>query len=1213
MTKLNRQHSPVKQPENSTRFLLNCVTKNDSISSISSEPGNMLLSSLNGNIVGTIPIGRNEVIIFVDDNTINRLTYDTGVIEILQQDSRFNFSINYPITGSYREVRSCESIIYWSDHNNPDRFYNVSRPEKFKDEFGNFDITKTLFNAQVTHPTITTSILNSGGQLPYGTYNFAIECLTSNEDSIFISPIDINYTPIIYQPIEGALNIATNLPDIGGKPLSNKSIKLNITNIPDDTTLIRIIVFRHITSDGLTSDAHVVGELIPYTGSTLEYIYKRFNVDNGDYLVDKNQYLVPKAIYETSLDNLIVESRLLKYNLKEANRNYGEYQKYASKINAKYVVDVVDKSDPNVYLLNRTLLGGEIILPCINWVHRDGTVSNSYPLVNRPKNTNDEILVDDILNVGQQVEKWNYFDTSIKDATSISGYVSSGEFGYYESTQLYSNPPNFCESDYWGLDYEGNNILDTPVRLFVVPDRSVEPHDVDNTIRPIGIWFDETTIEFPNTDVVGYYFSITIVNQSNIEAKGIGFSASTFADGETDPVQRLSSLYNPLSSGSSLDTFYNYITDEVYLKNNFVTGELIGMEGVWQWRYSALLEDTNFNGIFEDDLPYDDLKFTLISTVGETFIPKPYEVQKLKSSLVINSRSTVENYKNVSMSNFFNIIEPEINFLWEANNQGIKYLCIKNTSNPIPNIWNIASRRITNLSENISFNGNYFLSPANIDNVATVSVLDTRIFGDSEIVSLIETVADFYIESKSNWFLRHTGSNQCNKHIQKEENYTEFFFNKIVEPYKDKFKVKDSICPFFPGYNKDYSYVQDLNRYRNLGFTFDYCSACLSVYPNRIIFSPQSFEEELSDNYRINRANDYIDIPAHTGGINKIDYKDGKLWIRTDRATWIIQPNPQQMELSETTVQIGTGDFLSIPARELNVTPTGYGGQQHKLNSINCERGLIWVDNNRKEIYWSHGEFTEIHRDLEQWFYDNVTSNQFRFGYDPLHDRVLMTHKDLWTLSYCFKVGGWKSWHSYIPEWYLYDANTMYSIYNNSVWKHGNANNYSQFYGLNFPSVVEFILTNEGKTFIPQSIQYNANVEVNENGYFQDVLNVTYDQMLCYNERQSTGIQNLVLDQMNNIYYDGQTTHVKRINRDWKISPIKDLAVGAEIWTTDISSIKIGTQGWFDLLPQVDYNKRQVEIGQFLSKWIAVRLYFNDTTKQVSLEYIDTLKLNNYR
>jgi hypothetical protein len=190
----------------------------------------------------------------------------------------------------------------------------------------------------------------------------------------------------------------------------------------------------------------------------------------------------------------------------------------------------------------------------------------------------------------------------------------------------------------------------------------------------------------------------------------------------------------------------------------------------------------------------------------------------------------------------------------------------------------------------------------------------------------------------------------------------------------------------------------------------------------------------------------------------------------------------------------------------------------------------------------------------------------------------------------------------------------MFSIYNNSIYRHGLSNNYSQFYGLNFPSVVEFILTNEGKTFIPQSVQYNANVEVNENGYFQDVLNVTYDQMLCYNERQSTGIQNLVLDQMNNIYYDGQTTHVKRVNRDWKISPIKDLAVGAEIWTTDITPIKQGlNQGYSDLLPQVDYNKRQVEIGQFLSKWIAVRLYFNDTTKQVSLEYIDTLKLNNYR
>lgn len=1219
MSKLNRQHSPIKQPQSTSRFLLNCITKLDNISSVSDEPGNQLCLTLNTELAGPpIPLDGNTFLLLLKDNSVYIFNSSTCEYTLYVQMSCFGWDIldteNYPVTGVTRVVRGCERIVYLSNGITNDLFINIDRPEKHKNNLGEFDCDLFNFNISLTHPIISTQILNNGGNLEFGNYQFAVQYLTRNEDELFTSPVDINYTPITYND-EGALNISTNLPDIGGRPKSNKSIKLSISNIPDDAVLVRIIVFRHITSDGVTSDAHVVGELLPYNGGTLEYTYRGFNTNNGDYLIDKNQYLVPKAIYHSSLDNVQVESRLLRYNLKESNRNYDEYQTYASKVCSKYVVSDVSKTNPDIYLLNRTLLGGEIMLPTITYVHNDGSISNALPFIGRPKRSSDEVLVDDVNNEGQQVEKWQLYDTSKKDTTPITGYVSSGDFGYYESDQLYTNPPNYCGSDYWGVDCEGNPLKDTPVRLFVAPDRSVEPHDVGDNIRPIGIWFDESTIEYPNDDVTGHYFGMVVVQQSNISAKGIGFQAQPIIDSENNNKFYLSGRYQFFLSTATtplVNPYYNLASPEFTINGAYVNGSHVSLEGYWDRSHSVTFKD--FENFFEDDLPYSDLRLRHDREFNDGYVGVAGENKIIDESFIANRRSSTfinnEEYVNTSQSNNFHYLFLGSNFV---NENVTKYISVKNVINPIPNIWSISSRRISDLNINTSFNGNNFISPLNLDNVYGVfGHLDGIVpWGDDTITVQTETIPDFFVESTVNLYLRHQGTIGDFRNMQKNYEPDFFYINKTTEPYKDKSKLKTSIPELFPGYNQDYSYVQELNKYRNFGFTFDYCSECLNVFPNRIIFSPSSFDEDLSDNYRINKANDYIDVPATHGDIIKVDYKDGKLWIRCERATWLLQPNPQQLELSESTVQVGTGDFLSIPARELNVTPTGYGGQQHKLNSINCDRGLMWVDNLRKEIYLSQGQFTEVHRDLEQWFTDNITSNQFRFGYDPLHNRILMTHLDKWTLSYCFRVQGWKSWHSYIPQWYLSDKDTFYSIYNNGIYKHAFGNNFHEFYGLKFPSIMEFIISNEGNTFIPQSVQYHANVEETITGYPQDVINVTYDQMVAYNERQSTGLQDLVLDEMNNIYHVGSETHVKRINRNWKISPLKDMATSSNIWTTDITPIKQGNnQGWVDLLPVIDPNKPQVEIGKFMSKWVAIRLYFNDTTKQISLEFIDTLKLN---
>ena len=1218
---INLNHSKLKQPESTNTFSLNTVTDTTKQGSDTNELGNILCLELNSQLAGQpVMLDRERFLFFLKNNSIWIINTTTCEATLHSQLDCFGWDTLdtelYPVTGTARIVRGCEYIVYAFTGVTKDIFINVDRPEKQQDELGVFDCDLFEFSRNITHPIILTEILNSGGSLSYGNYNFAIEFLSGNEDVIFTSEVDINYTPITISDKEGALNLSTNLPEIGGKPLSNKSIKITIDNVPEDASLARIIVFRHITSDGFTSDAHVIGQLILINGNTIEYLYTGFSTDNGDYLVDKNAYLVPKAIYESSLNAVQVNNRLLRYNLKETVRDYNNYQQKASLIEAKYVVNRINKTEKNLYLLNRTFLGGEIILPCINYVHRDGTVSNSYPLIGRQKLSSDEVLIDDILNPGQQVERWKYFDTSIKDSDVIEPYWSSGNFGYYESSQLYTNPPNYCGDNYWGSDSQGDSLEGLPVRLFVVPDRSVERHDSIFHIYPIGIWFDEDTIEYPNDDVVGHYFSITVVNESNIKAKGIGIPSALIPseNGITSFIEPgiASQVYG---FGHDVTTF-KFLSGNGDILEDFVDSDYTNLEGTWE--SIVVNEDTVLKKIFASGLPYDQIHIWSEEAQGTNYNPVTQEVKVVEDTIVIPSRTTVNDIENRNLSKDYTVLTLDSLF---DNSDRFKYMSLKNDINPIPNIYSIVTRRITNLNETVSFDGDNFISPLNIDTIRTLQIEDTDVgselfkfyylgifalFIDNEgkdIDAYVEYTTNFFTESKVNTYIRHEGTDTCNKHLQNPTNVIQYFLEKMVEPFDEKFKLRDEFCQFFPGYNKDYSYIQELNKYRPISLTFDFCSQCTGLYPHRMIFSPQSFSEDLSDSYRINLPNDHVDIPANTGAIIAIDFKDNKLVIRTERSCYFLQPNPQQMETSEANVYIGTGDFLSIPPQELSVTQEGYGGQQHKLDSINTGKALIWADRQAGIIHSLGGEYKEISKDMEKWFGDKLpVISHLIFGYDPVHDRILMTGKNSWTLSYCFKEQGWKSFHSYIPDWYIYNVDTFYSVLDTGLWEH-NKGNFTTYYNLGFPHVVEMILKSEGNTFLPQSVIYHANTYDISNGYDQDVLDITYDQFLAYNDTQSTGIQDLILNDEDNIYYENTVTHVKQTDRNYKISPLKDLATSSNIWTTDISPIQQNGQGYFDYLPIVDINKSEVEIGSMRSKWLGVRLYFNNHSRKISLEY----------
>ena len=70
--------------------------------------------------------------------------------------------------------------------------------------------------------------------------------------------------------------------------------------------------------------------------------------------------------------------------------------------------------------------------------------------------------------------------------------------------------------------------------------------------------------------------------------------------------------------------------------------------------------------------------------------------------------------------------------------------------------------------------------------------------------------------------------------------------------------------------NPDYSRRNKQKIYHHLPLEYDCCSKCQEDFPHRVRYSEQSYQEELSDNYRVFLPNNYRDIEGETGEITNI-------------------------------------------------------------------------------------------------------------------------------------------------------------------------------------------------------------------------------------------------------------------------------------------------------------------------------------------------------
>ena len=238
--------------------------------------------------------------------------------------------------------------------------------------------------------------------------------------------------------------------------------------------------------------------------------------------------------------------------------------------------------------------------------------------------------------------------------------------------------------------------------------------------------------------------------------------------------------------------------------------------------------------------------------------------------------------------------------------------------------------------------------------------IDTgRRFDNSYVLHAGDLYEGLFVESRINTGLRQKSQYECGSYFSSLPfvRNIQSYFNRALT-YEDEegvIKIKPIGCVNFYKYNDDYSALQKLRIYRSLPTTFDYCASCQNKFPNRVYYSEPSFDQEINDNYRVFKTNNFKDYPSDKGEITNILYLNNIIYIITKRGIFVQKPNYQEQITSDAVLQIGTGSFLSGVVEELVDDDIGAVGSTDKRSFLKINGGFIFYSQEYRSPFIING------------------------------------------------------------------------------------------------------------------------------------------------------------------------------------------------------------------------------------------------------------------
>ncbi|NDB86383.1 MAG: hypothetical protein EB127_27350, partial [Alphaproteobacteria bacterium] len=368
----------------------------------------------------------------------------------------------------------------------------------------------------------------------------------------------------------------------------------------------------------------------------------------------------------------------------------------------------------------------------------------------------------------------------------------------------------------------------------------------------------------------------------------------------------------------------------------------------------------------------------------------------------------------------------------------------------------------------------------------------------------------FFVESEVNVDMRH-GRNF------NEENFYPNAGNDLVEfgDWLQEYRVPIKFDNYY-SYNATYS-KQNFENYNQPYNSFKPDEICSSVFPNRVIYSDSSNQEQNKDSWLIYRTNNYYDFPKTNGkliALNQVE--NNKMLARFENTTQAYNARIIIDSTYPTQLELGTGNMFSTKPIDYVRADLGYVGSQHKAY-ISCKYGSFWTDAKRGFIYQLSGSegFDEITKNNFNWFKRNLPfriiedfptfpiDNSFKdvgiaMVWDERFERVFFTKRDYklldyysnglgkgeviykdgvfihldtiiqlgdpnffedksWTIAYSPITKGWVSFYSFRPNYYVGLTDHFQSGNSSGLWNHlVSPLRYQTYYNKLEPYVIEY-------------------------------------------------------------------------------------------------------------------------------------------------------------
>ena len=626
--------------------------------------------------------------------------------------------------------------------------------------------------------------------------------------------------------------------------------------------------------------------------------------------------------------------------------------------------------------------------------------------------------------------------------------------GYHESC-VNTYPKMECASDYWGVDYEGNKLEGSPIRHHYMPNTHDVPIMTPGTIQGdttnnqfeiniMGVEF--SNIDYPDSSIIGHFF-VSGFGEDTIVANGITSPHSTRFE-RSGPIPRYNSI-NPLNgsyvqyvwdgqnSGHTLkddikdSALMNLITPEFLFESKYETASQVKVFhriicNSLKARSTSFTSDYNVDNYFTED--FDDLrglykKYTMLGKVLNDPLDFP-EIYQMRKSVRINRREHtfigIAKVHNDSYTNNFNIVQLNRKYtkVTGANDEfntirpNVRYVALTKLIDAYNNLFNIRYRKIhSNIltldDSQVVFGGDVFITKLDVNNIPMFNAdIDSGVFDAGKVQVEAELIANIFVETKINTELRHSGTQECNKYYSSENDMVKIVLEQISSPTNStRHNVKLRPCASYFGYNIDYSFdLLPLYIYNSIDRFFNFCSKCINKYPNRIIWTdPTTEEQTLTRDYK---PLNYVDIPAIRGEIVDVSFTGNLMLVRTSESMYAIQANNQQLQASNSSIYLGLGSFLGLPANEFVINEVGKYGQQKVLSSTNSPVGPLWIDQKEGEIHWFQQNVKTISNNDNYYFFKEalpskselvfpfVDLSKIQTVFDNFHKRFIISKID---------------------------------------------------------------------------------------------------------------------------------------------------------------------------------------------------------------------------